>query len=146
MVSNEDVILFKGVTERLDDVNDIFSIIRGSTIDWNVIMRECENQSVTRPFYGALYNQLVEVEEKHNLTLPITRKLQKLDEKEMIKEAYLNRKIKGLTHGETVKELKKLGFRKKEIETAIKPSEKEIKEMKEEFKDWQEAGDSDFKD
>ncbi len=122
IVSNEDVILFKGVTERPDDVNDIYLIIRGSTIDWNVILKECENQSGTRPFYGALYNQLEDLEKKYGLTLPITKKLQKLDEKEMIKEKYSEIKRKVTTHSETLKELKKLGFKEKEIKNVIKPS------------------------
>jgi hypothetical protein len=119
IVSNEDVILFKGITERLDDTNDIAAIIRTSDVDWEIILQECIAQSQARAWYGSLCNKLVEINEKHGITAPIIRKLQKLDEKERLQDACKMRLKTGLTRKETAAELLQLGFKKKEIEDAM---------------------------
>jgi len=120
MVSNEDVVLFKGITSRLDDVNDIAAIIRTSNIDWDIIMQECASQSETKSWYGALFNKLEELEEFHNISSPIRDKLELLYEKTLLKHAYDLRKMKGLNHEDIVKELVKMGYNKEEIEESIR--------------------------
>jgi hypothetical protein len=120
MVSNEDVILFKGITERLDDVNDIAAIIRTSKIDWDIVFEECKLQSRKRAWYGLLYDKLIEIKEKHGIDAPIIKKLQELDNKVLLKEAYDLRIKKGLSNEEAIRELVKMGFTRKQIEKAIK--------------------------
>jgi len=120
MVSNEDVILFKGITERLDDADDIAAIIRSAAINWDIIVKECAAQSKARAWYGPLYNKLTEIQEKHGMTIPVTKQLQKLDKRAALREAYERRTGQGLTPAQAISELAKLGFKKKEIENAIK--------------------------
>jgi len=120
MVSNEDVILFKGITERADDANDIAAIIRTSRIKWDVVLAECAAQSDAKAWYVALYNKLVELEEMHKITVPIARRLKKLDSAAILKEAYATRINRGLSRKSAVEELIKIGFTKEEIGKAIK--------------------------
>jgi hypothetical protein len=120
MASNEDVILFKGITERIDDANDIAAIIRTSSIKWDVVLAECAAQSKARAWYGSLYNKMVELEEMHKITVPIARKLKKLDNAEILREAYATRINSGLSRKAAVDELIKIGFTKKEIEKGIR--------------------------
>ena len=115
MVSNEDVILFKGITERPDDANDIAAIVRTAKIDWQTILDECKTQSRKRAWYGLLYDKPVEIEEKHGIDAPIAERLSKLDKHALLKEAYENRVSKGMTRNQALEDLKKQGFTKKEL-------------------------------
>jgi hypothetical protein len=118
--SNEDVILFKGITERIDDANDIAAIIRASRINWDVVLAECAAQSKAKVWCGLLFNKMVELEETHKISIPIARRLKKLDSAAILKEAYATRINGGLSPKSAVKELIGIGFTKKEIGKAIK--------------------------
>ncbi len=120
IVSNEDVILFKGITERIGDADDIAAIILSSRIKWDIVLAECAAQSKAKAWYGLLYNKLIELEERHKITIPVARRLRKLDNAAILKEAYATRINRGLSHKSAVKELIGIGFTKKEIEQAIK--------------------------
>ncbi|MFH1306820.1 MAG: DUF6036 family nucleotidyltransferase [Candidatus Micrarchaeota archaeon] len=115
VVSNEDIMLFKGITERVDDANDIAAIVRTSKIDWNIIMEECITQSKAASWYGLLYNKLAEIKERHGIDAPIAGKILRLYKKSLVKEAYAGYIKKGLKHEEAIAELKKRGFTQKEI-------------------------------
>jgi hypothetical protein len=117
MVSNEDVILFKGITERLDDADDIAAIVRTAKIDWDVILEECTLQSKKRAWYGLLYNKLVEIKEKHGINAPIIRQLTKLNKQMILKEAYDNLRKGGASRKEALEMLRKNGFTKNELDT-----------------------------
>ncbi|VVC71871.1 Uncharacterised protein [uncultured archaeon] len=119
LVSNEDVILFKGITERIDDASDIAAIIRSSDVSWETVFEECAAQSRNRPWFGALYNKFKEIEEKFGITVPITRKLRKLDRSAALKEALARRIKAGKSPKAAAAELEKMGFKKKEIERAM---------------------------
>lgn len=120
LVSNEDVILFKAITERLDDANDIAAIIRASDVDWQAVFEECAAQSSKRQWYGALYNKFKEIEEKFGMAVPITRKLRKLDRAAALTEAFARRVNAGMSRQAATRELLKMGFKKKEVEKATR--------------------------
>ncbi len=119
MVSNEDIVIFKGITERADDTNDIAAIIQRADIDWGIVMRECEEQSRTRPWYGLLYNKFVEIEKKHRITVPIARQVLELDKKTIIREAFEALLHKGLSQKQAKAALMKKEFAKEEIDEAV---------------------------
>ena len=119
MVSNEDVLLFKGITERPADVTDMAEIIRLANINWNVLLQECRNQSKTRAWYGSLYNKMLELEER-GIAPPITKTLEELDKKATLRAAYQLRITRGLNRASAVEELVKLGFTEKEIDEALR--------------------------
>ncbi len=116
LVSNEDVVLFKGITERERDADDIAAVIRASKIDWSIILQECIAQSKATPWYGLLYNKLVDIEEKHGITVPIAKEVLKLDRAALVKNAYETRIKGGMRREEAMADLRKKGFKKKELE------------------------------
>lgn len=118
MVSNEDVILFKGITERARDEEDIEAIIKRADIDWEIVMGECVAQSGTRHWYGPFYNKLADLKENRGIAVPILDRLLRLDQKVILKSAFETRLQKGMGRKEAIEELEKLGFTKEEIEEA----------------------------
>jgi hypothetical protein len=115
IVSNEDVVLFKGITERPDDANDIAAIIRTAKINWDIILEECKLQSKNRAWYGSLYNKLAEIKERHGIDSPITKHLLKLDKEILLRGAYEDLLANGLSRDSAFAALKKQGFTKREL-------------------------------
>lgn len=120
LVSNEDVILFKGITERARDADDIAAVVRSSKIDWSIILEECKAQSGMEKWYGLLYNKFVEIKEKHRISAPITRKLLRLAKQSALEEAYERLLRSDAPKQKAIKELQKRGFSRKELEFLIK--------------------------
>ncbi|MFH1306483.1 MAG: DUF6036 family nucleotidyltransferase [Candidatus Micrarchaeota archaeon] len=118
MVSDEDVILFKGITERPDDADDIESIIRRADINWETIMRECREQSGTRVWYGLLYDKLAEIDSR-GISVPILSQLLKLDNMAIIREAFEAQLRKGLGRKQARAYLMEKEFTKEEIDEAV---------------------------
>ncbi len=119
IVSNEDVILFKGITERSDDANDMVAIIRSSAIDWDVVLQECKEQSNTaRAWYGLLHDKFMELE-KQGISPPITGQLLKLDNMSIVREAFEAQIHKGMNRKQAKAALLAMGFTKEEIEEAV---------------------------
>lgn len=118
LVSNEDVILFKSITEREGDTNDIAAIVNASKVDWSIVLVECNAQSGERHWFGPVLDKLNELREKHGITAAIMPEIEKLSEGAAIRDAYRRRLEKGLSKKKAVSELKKLGFTKKELEQA----------------------------
>ena len=116
LVSNEDVILFKGITERPDDANDIAAIILRSDINWNVVLDECIAQSKTTSWYGLLADKFADIEETQGITVPITGKILELDRQVLVKNALEMRLKKGMSRKDAISDLSKKGFSKKELE------------------------------
>ena len=117
-VSNEDIVLFKSVTERTDDTNDVASIVGTSKINWQIILDECKQQSKERIWFGSLLNKLAELKEKHGIDAPITAELNKLDKANLLREAYNRRFHAGAERGKAISELKKIGFAKRDLKNA----------------------------
>lgn len=117
-MANEDVILFKGITDRPRDTDDIAAVTRSAKINWQTILKECRNQSSSRALYASLLYKLEELKELHGIDIPITRELKKLDELALLKEAYARRREKGLLHSQAITELKKHGATDSELRQA----------------------------
>nr|MDO8133295.1 hypothetical protein [Candidatus Njordarchaeum guaymaensis] len=76
LASKEDIFLFKGITERETDLDDM-RFLAESGLDWNVVEQECRNQSTTtgRLWENALYERLVDLRNKHKIESPIEKSL-----------------------------------------------------------------------
>lgn len=121
LISNEDITIFKGITERPRDIDDIAAIIKNAEqrekgFNWDHIQSECENQAEHLKIEGQLYNRFLELFEKYQIKAPIMNWLKRKDIHNILKEAYETRKEKGLSHEQIVEQFKKDGFTKKEIE------------------------------
>lgn len=83
LASKEDIFLFKGITEREADLEDM-RLLAESGLNWKVIEQECRNQSVSsgRLWENALYERLIDLRTKHKIESPIERSLRaRLEEK-----------------------------------------------------------------
>lgn len=70
LTSNEDVFLFKSITDREKDVDDCYSLIIES-LDWQVIKQELLNQEKKALWRFWLYEQLSRIRNKYAITTPI---------------------------------------------------------------------------
>jgi hypothetical protein len=79
LASKEDIFLFKGITEREADLDDM-RLLAESGLDWKVIERECRNQSVSsgRLWENALLQNLTDLRDKHKISSPIERTLERI--------------------------------------------------------------------
>ncbi len=64
IVSNEDILLFKGITDRIDDTNDMATIILSSPPNWNIVKQECIHQSDPKPLYRRLHIKFMELKDR----------------------------------------------------------------------------------
>ena len=81
IASKEDVFLFKGITEREADLNDIRLLVE-SGIDWQVVKEECRYQSDIsgKLWEDALVQNLIDLRTKYKIKSPIEKELSKLCE------------------------------------------------------------------
>jgi len=120
MFSNEDVVLFKSVTERERDVDDIAAVIKTASLDWNAIKKEIEGQTKHYPNLPTLvFNKLVELKEKHEISPPITSWLKRKSNEQILRLEFKQRLEAGLTKEQALDSLAKHGFSKKEIEKLL---------------------------
>jgi hypothetical protein len=106
IASKEDVFLFKGITEREADLDDV-RILAESGLDWKLISQECQTQSAAAgvPWEMALYQNLQDLNERYHIESPIAKelrmvaeeKLEKLHRETLLKEiASGNNTVKGI--------------------------------------------------
>jgi len=96
LASKEDIFLFKGVTEREADLDDM-RLLAESGLDWNIINQECQNQSTStgRLWENALYQKLIDLREKYHIESPIEKPLRKRAEQKLIEITLLDEIKKG---------------------------------------------------
>lgn len=116
LLSNEDITLFKAITDRPRDIDDIKLLVEGKPdFDWNVIKNECKNQAEHLKIEGHLYNRLLELFERYQIRAPILSWLKNKDKKYLFREVYEHRLADGYTHEQIIEQFKKDGFSKNEI-------------------------------
>jgi len=115
LLSNEDIVLFKGITERPKDIDDIASLVKGSLqkdgkFNWEYIKEECLTQAEHLKIEGHLYNRFLELFEKYQIKTPLLPWLRKRDIDHLLQEAYELRIAKRFTHAQIIEQFKKDGF------------------------------------
>jgi hypothetical protein len=96
ITSKEDLFLFKGITERQADIDDM-RILAESGLNWDLINQECQNQSAASgvTWEDALYQNLLDLKTKHNIESPIEKQLRTTAEKKIIETTMLKQIEKG---------------------------------------------------
>lgn len=74
LTSAEDIFLFKGVTDRPDDLDDM-SVLAASGLDWDTMKEECLSQESGRNWASHLVRKLEDLEDKYDVVAPITAEL-----------------------------------------------------------------------
>jgi len=85
LASKGDIFLFKGITERSVDLDDM-RVIGESGLDWDVVFEECLYQSKIsgRLWETALYANLVDLREIHGIRSPIEKRLRRRAEAKLV--------------------------------------------------------------
>ena len=96
IASKEDIFLFKGITEREADLEDM-RILAESGLNWGIVNQECQNQSTASgvPWEDALYQNLLDLKTKYGIESPIEKTLRKAAERKIIKTTLLREIEKG---------------------------------------------------
>ena len=119
LCSEEDIFLFKSITERPLDVDDMTALLQAKLdkFDWKILKKEIETQT---PAYFNLptltYNKICDLEKKYEIKTPIKPWLLKKSNEVILKQAIQNRLEKGMTREQALADLKKMGFKKKELD------------------------------
>ena len=87
-LSNEDMFLMKGMTERDRDLEDMALIAR-SGINYDLVFEECKAQSDEdsrgNVWEASLYEKCEELRGKYGIDVPIRKKLMKISEEKITK-------------------------------------------------------------
>ncbi|NLD65562.1 MAG: hypothetical protein GX648_03210 [Crenarchaeota archaeon] len=96
IASKEDLFLFKGITTRDTDLDDI-RILAQSGLNWETIAQECKNQSQQTGlcWEDALYQNLQDLKTKYGIEAPIEKALRKTAEQKIIEVTLLGQIEKG---------------------------------------------------
>jgi hypothetical protein len=96
IASKEDIFLFKGITEREADLDDM-RILAESGLDWKTIKQECQNQTLLSGvlWESALYQNLLDLKEKYHIESPIEKPLRNAAERKLIEITLTNEIKKG---------------------------------------------------
>ena len=109
IASKEDIFLFKGITEREADLDDM-RLLAESGLDWQVIKNECGYQSTTsgRLWEDALLQNLIDLRERYNIRSPIEKELQKIVEEKLSEDFIVKSIAAGLTTVKSISKAKNL--------------------------------------
>jgi len=96
VASKEDLFLFKGITEREADLDDM-RILAQSGLNWEIISQECKSQSEVSGvcWEDALYQNLVDLKAKYGIESPIQKPLRKVAERKIIELTLIRQIQKG---------------------------------------------------
>jgi hypothetical protein len=72
LMSREDITLFKAITEREADLEDIRTLTEAG-IDWNIVETECLNQRESRIWADSVLKKISELNEKYGMTVILNR-------------------------------------------------------------------------
>lgn len=115
MLSNEDLVLLKGITERDRDESDIAEIIRKGGIDWKVVLSECISQSTVDKWYIPLFNKFYSINQKYGIESPILGQLENYGNRAILVQFYKDKREEGKPHEEIMDLLKEYGFTQDEL-------------------------------
>lgn len=92
LMSGEDIFLFKGVTERTADLDDMLICVQRG-INWDVIKDECFSQKKSAQWADFLGEKLLDLKERYDIDAPILKDLLDKADMELLKRVF--RKIIG---------------------------------------------------
>jgi hypothetical protein len=96
LASKEDIFLFKGITEREADLDDM-RLLAESGLDWQVVKNECIYQPnySGRLWEDALVQKLIDLRERYGIRSPIEKELRSICVEKMGQNAVLGSILKG---------------------------------------------------
>ena len=87
LMSPEDIVLFKGITDRKDDLDDMRILIE-RRIDWRIVEKECKLQKDGGRWARALVDKLLELKETHGINSPIIRTMMDFGDMDLLENVF----------------------------------------------------------
>jgi hypothetical protein len=111
IASKEDIFLFKGMTEREADLDDMRLLAR-SGLDWQVIKTECVHQSSIsgRLWEDALLQNLIVLRKRHEIRSPIEKELRKIAEEKLSDDFIVKSIVDGFTTTKNISQAKNVPY------------------------------------
>jgi hypothetical protein len=106
LMSPEDVFLFKGMTERAADLEDMRILVEQG-LDWKIILDECQEQEGNRIWEAFLHVKLEELQERFGIRAPISGKLRQISEQRLLGNIITSFLNEGRTYKEFSDHIKK---------------------------------------
>ncbi|AIZ56897.1 hypothetical protein Mpt1_c10250 [Candidatus Methanoplasma termitum] len=79
--SEEDILLFKCITDRPGDLDDCMRITYEHLLDWDIVLREAQEQSRTgKDVWITWITERLEILEENNIKVPIINEMRSLSE------------------------------------------------------------------
>ena len=80
LMSGEDILLFKGMTDRTADLDDMLVLVQRG-INWKIVRDECFSQNKSAQWADLLGTKLLDLRERHGINAPIIKEM--LDKADM---------------------------------------------------------------
>lgn len=121
ILSNEDIFLMKGVTDRDRDLEDM-SLLARAGVNYDSVFKECVSQSdrTGKLWEIGLHDKCEELEEKYDVRVPITKKLQRIAEEKMLTKRITPALRDGPKTEEELVEILKEKLKRGEVKAGIK--------------------------
>lgn len=87
LMSPEDIMLFKGITDRKDDLDDMRILIE-RRINWRIVEKECKSQRDGGKWARALVDKLLELKETHGINSPIIRTIMDFGDMDLLENVF----------------------------------------------------------
>ncbi|MBN2368020.1 hypothetical protein JXC34_03300 [Candidatus Woesearchaeota archaeon] len=81
LCSNEDIFLFKTITERPGDILDCINLASTTEFDWNIVLQELKDQTSKQEVWITWIGERFDLLEDRGLVIPIKKELDKLIKK-----------------------------------------------------------------
>lgn len=88
LMAPEDIFLFKGITEREADLDDMRILVEGG-IDWNIVKEECLLQEKRQIWEALLTNKLLQLKERYGIESPIIKDLMEAADSQLVKIVFI---------------------------------------------------------
>lgn len=99
LMSPEDIFLFKGMTERAADLEDMRILVEQG-LNWDIIMDECQEQKGERIWEAFLHVKLGELWDKFGIRAPISGRLRQISEQRILRNIIISFLGEGRSYGE----------------------------------------------
>lgn len=121
ILSNEDIFLMKGITDRERDLEDMALLAR-SGVNYESVFKECVSQSdrTGKLWEIGLHDKCEELEENFGVRVPITKKLQRIAEEKMLTKRIIPVLRRGPKTEEELVEILKEKLKRSDIKAGLK--------------------------
>ena len=87
LMSPEDIVLFKGITDREDDLDDMRILIE-RRINWDIVEKECKSQRDGGKWARAIAGKLLELKETYGINSPIIRTMMDFGDMDLLESIF----------------------------------------------------------